>query len=248
MSVQPLPPESRVLVILMGSLGDVARGLSILPPLRRALPSGRIAWLVEPACEGLVRLHPLVDQVLVFDRPRGVGAVPALAKQLREERFDLVLDLQRHFKSGLFSRLTGAPRRIGFHRRDAKEGNWLFQTETIPPFDPGRPKLEQYRLFLERLGIPPGEVEFGFEPAEHPALAPLRAKAAAGVPLVGMVLGSSWESKDWPIEGYRQLRDRLLTETRAEVVLLGDRSHRERAAALVGDPRVHDYAGKTTPG
>ena len=91
---------SRVLVVLMGSIGDVTRGLGMARPLRRAVPDGQLGWLVEPTSAPLVRLVPEIDSVIVFDRPRGFGAVPQVWRELRDFKPDVTLDLQRHFKSG----------------------------------------------------------------------------------------------------------------------------------------------------
>jgi ADP-heptose:LPS heptosyltransferase len=185
-----------MLVILMGSIGDVARGLTIASGLKRAFPETKLSWLVEPTCAPLVRANPLIDEVLVFERRTPLQGVIKLRGELRERSFDVTLDLQRHLKSGFFSWLSGASRRIGFHPRDSKEGNWLFQTEYIEAAPKDYSKLRHYQLFLKALGItPPSEPEF------VPA-APTTAEASAlmreaGAPFVLFVLGSSWESKNW---------------------------------------------------
>ncbi len=232
---------SRVLVVLMGSIGDVVRGLGVARPLRRAMPAGHLAWLVEPLCEPLVRLVPEIDSVIVFDRPRGVRAVAELRRALRHVKPDITLDLQRHLKSGLFARLSGAPRRIGFHRTNAKEGNWLFQTETIPRADDTLAKLDHYGLFLEQLGCPGG---IDPTPLDRVVAAPPLDR-----PYVAVVLGSSWVSKDWLPAGYQGLLDLIVRRGRHGVVLLGDARRRalgdELVAAFGGEPVVN-LAGKTT--
>jgi hypothetical protein len=42
------PSDSSILIILMGSLGDVARGLCLVSHIKKNLPESRITWLVEP--------------------------------------------------------------------------------------------------------------------------------------------------------------------------------------------------------
>lgn len=236
----------RVLVILMGALGDVVRGLYIVDMIKRESPTTRITWLVEPACAGIVRLHAQVDEVLVFDRPSGIRGVLALRKELRSRTFDVTLDLQRHFKSGLFSWFSRSPRRIGFHRRDAKEMNWVFNTEYVAPQGEGIAKVDHYQTFLSKLGVPTGgELSSGLS---HITLESLDAPWARELarPYIALILGSSWDSKDWPEEGYRGLLERIEGGT---VVLLGDKSKIEMGArleAVATKAKIHNMAGKTT--
>lgn len=237
-------PE-RILVILMGALGDVVRGLYIVDAIKRAAPNARITWLVEPACAGIVRLQANVDEVIVFDRPRGIRAVLSLRKELRAREFDVTLDLQRHFKSGLFSWLSRSPRRIGFHRRDAKEMNWIFNTEYVEPQGEGIAKVDHYQTFLSRIGVSTdGQLSSGLS---HITLDTVSAPWAQeiGRRYIALILGSSWDSKDWPEEGYAGLLSLVEGET---VVLLGDKTKADMGARLEKSPsksRVFNMAGKT---
>ncbi len=236
----------RVLVILMGALGDVVRGLYIVDMIKRASPTTRITWLVEPACAGIVRLHAGVDEVLVFDRPQGLRGVLRLRKEIQARTFDVTLDLQRHFKSGLFSWFSRSPRRIGFHRRDAKEMNWVFNTEYVDPQGEGIAKVDHYQTFLEKINVSTaGELTSGLD---HIRLENLSAPWVQSVqrPYIALILGSSWDSKDWPEEGYRGLLERLDT---GMVVLLGDKTKVEMGSRLEAVPTratVLNMAGKTT--
>lgn len=240
----------RVLIILMGALGDVVRGLCLVDAIKSAWPDCRITWVVEPACSGLVKLHPRIDRVVVFERKRGLAGVLALRRELRREEYDVTLDLQRHLKSGLFSRFSRAPRRIGFHRRDAKELNWLFNTERVAEHGERISKVDHYLEFLKPLGISrPERLTTGLEGI---TLARVSADWRAELvgPYVGVVLGSSWDTKDWPEDGYRALLEQLHTSGHRTAVLIGDSSRREMGERLeAGAPssvRVINLAGKTS--
>jgi ADP-heptose:LPS heptosyltransferase len=237
-----------VLIILMGSMGDVIRGLALASQLKAACPQMRLTWLVEPSWRPLVAAHPGIDEVLVFDRPRGLAAAWELRGQLSRRAFDLTLDLQRHFKSGCFSWFSGARRRIGFHPRDAKEFNWIFNTEHIPRLGDRISKLEHYFQFTVHLGIPaPDAPDFGLGPlASRPLVPDLQDRLPQRY--VAVVMGSSWPSKDWVYEGYADLVRRIGTRTDLGVVLVGDRSQQAAAARLsadVGLERLVNLAGAT---
>jgi ADP-heptose:LPS heptosyltransferase len=168
---------------------------------------------------------------------------------MKERRFDISLDLQRHFKSGLFSLLSGAPHRIGVHPRNAKEFNWLFNNHHIPYFSPKRPKLEHYLLFISYLGgVVSDRPDFGLSTLcdDH---SPEWLTSRLPGPYVAIVMGSSWSTKDWTIEGYLGLTQDILACGKHAVVLVGDRSqtdHAERLTTSLGSDRLLNLTGKTS--
>jgi len=260
----------RVLIVLLGALGDVVRGFSILPPLKAHDPSLHITWLVEPKSAGIVKLHPLVDEVLIFDRPyRTQSTMQSLPKQLlasvrslksmrdvlNAHRFDVVLDMQRHLKSGFFSWLTHAPLRVGFRRGDAKEGNWLFNNRFIEPIDNSVSKVLHYQQFLPSLGIPiPDAVRFGLREAvsdaDLPSLLHEERVSAGADQWIGVVMGSTWDTKNWPVQGYIKLLPLLLARhANSKILLLGDKTQAalgQQVAAAMTTDRVVNLAGSTS--
>lgn len=216
-----IPTAPSFLIILMGSLGDVARGLCLVSHIKAHLPESRIAWLVEPKCADLVGLHPQIDHVIEFKRKRSMAAMWDLYQKLQKEHFDITLDLQRHLKSGFFSLLSGAKRRIGFHRKNAKELNWLFNNESIPYYHENLPKLDHYLKFTEHLGLPePDSLDFGLNSLEINRLVP-PAVVEIQNSFLAVVMGSSWESKDWSFEGHCNLVQHVIKSQNRHVVLLG---------------------------
>ena len=223
--------KKSILIVLTGSLGDIARALCLPARIKGHLPQSRITWLVENRWKDLVADHPYIDTVLVFERTWRIQPAAKILGRLRSGRYDITLDLQRILKSGLLSLASGADRRIGFHPRNAKEMNWLFNNEHIGFFDDRLPKLQHYLKFAEHLGATGAtQLDFGLEPgclsdaaAEH--LAEKR-------PYIAVVTGSSWPSKDWHPQGYIELIGRILSRGTHRVVLLGDRTQAHTAREL----------------
>ncbi len=221
-----------ILIILMGSLGDIARGLGLVSHIKASRPESQITWLVEPKCAELVGLHPQIDRIIIFKRAWSATAVWDLHQQLRREHFDITLDLQRHFKSGFFSFLSNARRRVGFHRRNTKELNWIFNNEHIGYHPEELPKLQHYFKFSEYLGLPDTvEVDFGFSEFDAKQHVP-HSLSGLQQPLVAVLLGSRWDSKDWFVEGYIQLVQRILAIGDHRVALVGDRSQAANAQRI----------------
>ena len=221
-----------ILIVLMGSLGDVARGLGIVAHLKSGCPDCRITWLVEPGCADLVGLHPQVDNVIVFKRAWSFKALWELYRQLRQYHFDITLDLQRHLKSGFFAMLSRSRQRIGFHRKNSKELNWLFNNASIGYYSNELSKLDHYFKFTRYLGLAdPARVNFGISDWDARKHLP-RVLMDLDDPLISIVLGSRWESKNWLTQGYIHLVQHILADEALRVAMIGDAAHNTAAAEI----------------
>ncbi len=102
--MQPVPEN--ILVVKLSAIGDVIHTMPALNAIKRHYPKARITWLVEEAAADLVEGHPALDRVLISRRKRWldglsgpsryrqVKAAIAFIKDLRDTRYDLVLDFQ----------------------------------------------------------------------------------------------------------------------------------------------------------
>jgi lipopolysaccharide heptosyltransferase II len=225
-------PAERILIILLGAIGDVVRGLPLAARVRAGYPDAHLAWAVEPRSAPLLEHHPALDECLVFERAGGARSFLAFLQRVRAGRYDLVLDLQRHAKSGLVSLASRAPVRLGFHRRNAKELNWLASTHTIAPVEARGWKLDQYQQFADCLELPPLAPRFDvrLRPAEEARVADL----LSGVPrpFAAFFLGSTWESRLWFAAEWAALADALDARGLA-TVLVGGADVTNVAAAIV---------------
>ncbi len=241
-------PSPAILIILMGSLGDIIRALCLICHLKSHWPQSRISWLVEARWAELIRLHRQIDKVIIFRREWRASALWQLCKELSQQDFDITLDLQRIFKSGLFSLLSGAKRRIGVHRNNAKELNWLFNNEHISYVDDNLSKLSHYLKFTEQLGLPAATaLDFGFDRFDGNKILPT-AVVEIQNSFIAVVMGSSWETKDWYFEGYCRLVQQILSFLKRDVVLLGDSSQSPAARRLsknMDSHKVIDLTGNS---
>jgi lipopolysaccharide heptosyltransferase II len=209
------------LIVLLGAIGDVTRALPLLTRLRRAYPAAYIAWAVEPTAAPLLEYHPALNDVFLYQRTRGPHAFFSFLRAVRRRRFDLVLDLQRHAKSGITSWWSGAPVRLGFHRKNSKEGNWLFNTHTIAPVPNFSLKLGHYLKFADALGLPDDGISFDLRlrPEEEQRVDALLHGMTR--PFVTFFLGSRWPSRFWFPHTTATVARALRQNYGMEVVLVG---------------------------
>lgn len=145
----PIPAEAspaspgRLLIVRLGAFGDVVRTLPAAFALRRRHPETHLAWLVESGSAPLLRRLPWLDEVIEFPRARlatalGAGRMSELWREgrevrraLRAHRADCVVDFHGLLRSGVLTRWSGAPRRVGLRSPHAREGASAFYTERV---------------------------------------------------------------------------------------------------------------------
>lgn len=241
----------RVLIIRPSALGDVSRTVPALVTLRHAMPDAQIDWLVHEAYADVIRHHPDLNGLVTFPRKRfgAIGYNPAAAaealrwsRDLRSNHYDIVFDLQGLLRSGLFTRLTAAPRRVGF--ANAREFAWLGynRRHTI---DPKQHTVDRMLSLLEAEGIPPQHdttLYLGHDD-EQWLDGWLEQQGITG-PYACLAPTARWRCKCWPIENYAAISQRLLDSNIAgnRLVVLAAPDEHQAVAPLLdqlgGDRRV----------
>ena len=229
--MKPEPPI-RVCIVMMSAVGDAVHVLPVINAIKRAKPSAWITWVLQPMPASLVRDHESVDEVILFDRSKGVAGMREVITQLRARKFDLLLDLQVYFKAGVITAFSGAPRKLGFNWARARDANWLFTNERIPA-RPIQHVQDQYFEFLRHLGIDPEPVEWRIGPYDSEREWQREFVSQFTKPLASIVVATSKKEKDWMPERWADICDILLERYGMQSVLVGGTSKREVAAAEV---------------
>jgi heptosyltransferase I len=217
---------------MMSAVGDAVHVLPVINALKRANSKTRITWVLQPGPATLVRGHRSVDEIIVFDRSRGLMAFADVASELGKRRFDLVINLQVYFKAGIVTGATHAPVKLGFDRSRARDLNWLFTNRKIPPH-PIQHVQDQYFEFLAALGISPDPVEWDLGPWPDEREWQRNFVGSIGRPIASIVVGTSKPEKDWIPERWAEVSDTLHEKFGMQVVLVGARSEREVAAERI---------------
>jgi len=237
-----------VLVVRLGAIGDVVNALVFAAALRQARPDVQLGWVVHPLAAPLVEGHPCVTRVHVWQRGGGFAELARLVKELRGERYELAVDLQRIQKSALVARLSGAPRVLGYDRARAKELSWLWTKERIPPRELARHMVLHYLEFARHLGAEASEpVHLLPVDKAAEAWADELVRALGGEPVL-VNLGATKPANRWIPERFGELA-RALAGDGVPVCFTGgpgDRAALLAARAAAGDARVRDLVGETS--
>ncbi len=251
--------DPRILLVRLSAIGDIVFASPLVAAFRRAHPKAHIAWLAQPECRTLLEHHPDLDEVIVWPvgdwktlwrerkwRALG-GEIRNFRLRLRERGFDLAVDLQGLLKSGLLTRLSSAPERIGLGSREGSQ--WLM-TRTIPRGGDPRRIGSEYLYLAETLGLPTGdfrmEVHYGSQDAQFAASVANREGLARGYAVICPF--TTRPQKHWFEDRWSALADRIRMELDLPVVMLGGPADRDAAGRIraAASTDVIDLAGKTS--
>jgi len=222
-------PPRRIGIVMMSAVGDAVHVLPLLTALKRNTPGVHVTWVLQPGAASLVRGHWAVDEIVEFNRSLGWRAYPAVRRALATRSFDVVLALQVYFKAGLVTSFTRAPVKLGFDRTRARDLNWLFTTDRIPPRE-GQHVQDQYFEFLEALHIPHDPVTWDLGPWDHERAWQRSFLSRFDRPIAPIVVGTSKPEKDWMPERWAEVSESLYGDFGLQPVLVGGQSARELAA------------------
>lgn len=226
-------PLDRICIVMMSAVGDAVHVLPVISAIKRQHPASRITWVLQPGPAALVRGHPLVDEIILFDRSKGIAGFSAVRRTLAERTFDVVLNLQVYFKAGIITGFTRAPVKLGFDRARARDFNWLFTTHRVPARAMQHVQ-DQYFEFTDWLGVPHEPVTWGLGPFNDAERAWQRTfMARFDRPIAPIVVATSKPQKDWLPERWADVCDALAGDFGVQPVLVGARSPREVYAERV---------------
>jgi heptosyltransferase I len=243
-----MPPLRELLVLRLTSLGDVLMSLPAVKAIKEGVPEVRITWVVEGSVGELVAKQPFVDSVIRFPRSLLWASLrkghvltvwrhlKEFSKNLRERRYDVLLDFHGILKSVLIGRLVRAGRKIGFSKRYAKEGSWLAYDEKVDGTDARLHKVERNMLLARHLGVngPIPEIELSVpESAEAYVREMLEQERIEG-PMIALFPFCSKGSafKRWELANYAELIKLMRPSIQTTVLILWGPGEEEEARQL----------------
>ena len=211
----------KILILKPSSLGDVVQALPVLRLLKHHWPASEIYWWLGAESLALLDGDPDLAGVFPFQRrhwksPLNWFEMLSSVREMRQKRFDLVIDLQGLARSGMFAWLANGGLTIGVD--DPREGARGFYDIAVPRPSPRTHAVDWYLEVLRVLNVP---VHWNF------TWLPPRPKAVASIyrkwqpdSAVWVIInpGARWLNKRWPIEHFSRLVQRL-AEAKARAAL-----------------------------
>lgn len=226
----------RVLIVKTSSMGDVIHTFPAVTDALTARADLSLDWCVEEPFAGLVALHPGIGHIhkvaLRSWRKTALSsetrsAVDNVKRDMRERRYDLVIDAQGLLKSVFLARMAGAPI-AGFDRQSVRESlSALFYRHRFSVARDLHAITRTRLLFGAALGYEPD-----LDRLDNGIVAPVAQTPRYGDRTVFLLHGTSWESKKWPVESWIAVAGALATRGLTPVTTWSNPAERAVAQAI----------------
>ncbi len=252
-----LADYKNILIIKPSALGDIVLSMPAMNSLRKSFPSAKITWLVRKEFARIFDGSPRPDDIMLFDRkllgawwykPRAFAAFRAFLKELRQKKFDLVIDLQGLFRTAFFSFITGSAVRLG--PAGAREFAGLFYTESVKPSRRPIHLIDFYNEIVKAAG--------GTELVTAPGLEPLEKADTFVDNLLAenevepyryavFITGAARKYKKWPVDNFARLAERITSKFDIPILAVGTASEKVDVLSLAQESKVPviDLVAKT---
>ena len=204
----------KIAIVKLSALGDIVHAMVALQFIKAALPDTQIDWLVEERFAAILEHNPHIHRVLTVnlkalktDKWRVFQEI-AKVRAYAAEHYDWVIDAQGLIKSAITARLLGSPC-VGFDDQSVREplAAWFYQHKISYPYDANTID-RNVAIMTQALGVNVSQAQIiGKQPFLyfHPPQAALDSYFSADKPNVLLVIGSTWPSRNYPLESYLQV-------------------------------------------
>lgn len=216
---------NKILVLRFSSIGDIVLTTPVLRTLRERYPYAKLCFVVKKEFSEIITLCPYIDKVFIFDSGKGFWGLMKLLSEINAERFDLLIDLHWNLRSILIYLLSRIKIKIHYskHRFLRLLRIW-FKWRLMPVqshiidlyFEP----LTRFGILSSDNRVP--ELKIDKDRKENV----IECLKELGIDdnnlVIGLCPGAKWETKQWTIEGFVEVGNRLMTEFNAKIVIIGD--------------------------
>jgi len=249
---------SRVLVVQLGDIGDVVSATPAFRAIRENFPQAAVAVLVREGFGGLLEDDPGLDRI--FDVRKRPGLLTdwileplRLIRELRRQRFDLVIDLRADDRGTYMSLVSGASIRAAMRYGHMPWRDFFYTHLVVPPEPDKRIRGAAFQSLdvIRPLGIDTADPvprlyvsEETLERVRH--LLPERGAAGNARGRVTINPFARWKYKEWDYGKWAEVIRWMGKETGYVPVLVGSRDEQEAAARIAAAAGAVSLAGKTS--
>jgi len=235
--------KEKILVIQTAFIGDVVLATGIVEKLHRHYPDADIDMMVRKGNEGLLKDHPYLHEVIVWDKKDGkMKNLFQLLKKIRATRYDMVFNVQRFAATGILTAFSGAKYTVGYDKNPLSRLFTKRVKHVIASDGVTKHEIERCNELIKDIT--------GDETPEKPHLYPsaIDEEIVAnykGSPYITISPASVWFTKQYPAEKWASFVNKV---SRYYTIFLlggpGDKTLAEKVRTNVHHPGVVNLCGK----
>ena len=238
----------KILILKPSSLGDIIHAIPVLRLIKRQRPEWEVHWWIAKHFAPILEMDRDITALHYFDRHgwssiRGIRRGIQGVSRMRREQFDVVIDLQGLARSALHGWAARGGYTLGLDQR--REGAAVLYDEAIERPSQETHAVDWCREVLPKLGLK-SEGSFEWLP-ERPWLSESLCTQGfeSGCRWIALCPGARWGSKQWPLDSFRALVQKMKSSN-VHFVVIGGGEDRAMGEYLRREERVLDLTGRTT--
>lgn len=209
----------RVLIVKTSSLGDIIQSLGALEYLHEKFPEAKIDWVAEEGARTLLENHPLIHRMIACNTKKwkegSLSGAALFIRNLRMYTYDVLFDLQGNTKSGLWTFLAKAKKKVGFASCSVREWPNLLATRSRFSIPQGMNIRLQHielvkRYFGDKAPFLPKGIKLRISEEERQKIEKiLRHPVLQGRQKVMVCPGSKWKNKRLNPQAWKEFLSHL---------------------------------------
>ncbi|MDD5401283.1 MAG: lipopolysaccharide heptosyltransferase I [Sulfurimonas sp.] len=207
----------KICIVKLSAMGDIIHAMVALQFIKKELPDAVIDWVVESNFKGILENNPHIDNILPINlksikkKKSNIFKEYKILKNYSKNNYDIVIDAQGLLKSAIVARIIGAKIIAGFDKESIREGiASLFYNKKIRIAYDANTIDRNATVICEPLGIK----------ATSEKIINKEKFLFSSSPVEGLseifnlfVIGSTWESRNYPKEKFVEIAKALKTKT-----------------------------------
>lgn len=217
----------KILIIMMGGVGNMIFFTPALKALRRAYPSSMISFLLGPfGAEKVIEGSNFIDNKIIVDpkKYKGLTGKIKLIQELRKENFSLSITSTgtNPIRSGLLCYFAGIKYRLG---ENIEKKGFFYNLKAS--FDKNTHEADSNINLIRKLGIEVNDKSlYIYRSSEDENIAQkiFETHNLEGTLVIGMHPGSGIHQagfKRWPKERFARLADMIINKYNASIMIFG---------------------------
>lgn len=107
----------KILIIQTAFIGDVILATSLVEKLSAFYPEAKIDFLLRKGNESILANNPHINEILIWDKKIGkYQNLRKMLQQVRSRKYDVLINVQRFFSTGVLAAFSGCKQIIGFDK------------------------------------------------------------------------------------------------------------------------------------
>lgn len=219
----------KICIVKLSAMGDIIHAMVALQFIKEKLPEAEIDWIVESSFVDVLKNNPHIDNILPINlksikkKKSEIFTQYKILKNYSKKDYDILIDAQGLLKSAIVSKIIGAKVIAGFDKSSIREGiaSLFYDKKIHIPYDANT--IDRNATVICK--------PFGIEVTSEMILQKQKflfsSSSVCNLPEIFnlFVIGSTWESRNYPKEKFVEIAEALKTET--FIVWGSDDEHRK---------------------